>query len=113
MGQGDTNFETELRRQAIALGIIEGLPLEGVQGAPVKNYLQMAAGSYDGDTFTPGPFEPMEPVPSAAPLYTGLPPQWSVNDPPGTRMIPPWPLISQSVRDQQEQSDRESYWRGR
>ena len=49
-------FTADLRRQAIALGIIQGLPLEAAQGVPVENYLQMASRIPEplGDT-RPGP----------------------------------------------------------
>jgi|GEM_PF-6656812 len=106
-------FTADLQREAQALGILEGLPLEGVQASPVDNYLEMAKASYDGHSYTPGPIEPMNPVPTAAPLYRGLPPQWTFNDPPGKRMIHPWPLIPQPVRDEQEQADRLRQWPGR
>ncbi len=49
MSQGDANFEADLRRQAIAQGIIEGTPLESVQAAPVDNYLRAAQAAQPGE----------------------------------------------------------------
>lgn len=75
-------FTAALQREAQALGITPQNHL--AQASPVENYLQMAAASYDGHSYVPGPIEPMNPVPSPAPLYMGVPPQWIFNDPPGT-----------------------------
>lgn len=71
---------------------------------------QMAAASYEGSEFKDGPIEPMTPVPTPAPIYTGTPPQWWFNLPPGNSMVGHLPQAPRSDIDRQEQADRLRQW---